>query len=32
MSDTYFSNMKTYFGELHEDVFKNDKIGLFLKS
>jgi len=28
----YFSSMKSYFGELFEDVAKNDKIGLFMKS
>ena len=32
MDPDYFSNMKTYFGELFEEVAKNDKIGLFLKS
>jgi len=28
----YFSNMKTYMGELFEHVVNNDKIGLFLKT
>ena len=32
MDPDYFSNMKTYFGELFEEVVKNDKIGPFLKS
>jgi hypothetical protein len=32
MDPDYFSNMKTYFGELFEEVVKNEKIGPFLKS
>jgi hypothetical protein len=28
----YFSNMKTYFGELFEHAVNNDKIGTFLKN
>ena len=32
MDPDYFSNMKTYFGELFEHVVNNDKVGLFLKS
>ena len=32
MDPDYFSNMKTYLGELFEHVLTNDKIGLFLKS
>jgi hypothetical protein len=32
MDPNYFSNMKTYRGELFEHALNNDKIGLFLKS
>jgi hypothetical protein len=32
MEPDYFSNMKSYLGELFEHVLSNDKIGLFLKS
>jgi len=32
MDPDYFSSMKTYFGELFEEVANNDKIGSFLKS
>ena len=32
MDPDYFSKMKTYFGELFEEVANNDKIGSFLKS
>jgi hypothetical protein len=32
MDPDYFSKMKTYFGELFEEVGSNDKIGLFLKT
>jgi len=32
MDSNYFSSMKSYFGELTENVFNNDKIGLYLKS
>ena len=32
MDPDYFSNMKSYFGELFEEVGSNDKIGVFLKS
>jgi len=32
MEPDYFSNMKTYRGELIAEVGGNDKIGVFLKS
>lgn len=32
MDPDYFSNMKTYMGELFEHVVNNNKIGHFLKS
>jgi hypothetical protein len=32
MEPDYFSNMKTYLGELIAEVGSNDKIGVFLKS
>ena len=32
MNPDYFSNMKTYLGELIAEVKNNDKIGIFLKS
>jgi len=32
MDPDYFSNMKTYLGELIAEVGSNDKIGVFLKS
>ena len=32
MDPDYFSNMKTYLGELRVEVSSNDKIGVFLKS
>jgi hypothetical protein len=32
LDPNYFSSMKSYLGELFEDVSKNDKIGLFMKS
>jgi len=32
MDPDYFSNMKTYLGELRAEVGSNDKIGVFLKS
>jgi hypothetical protein len=32
LDPNYFSSMKSYFGELFEEVAKNDKIGLFMKS
>ena len=32
MNPNYFSSMKSYFGELAENAFNNDKIGLYLKS
>ena len=32
MGPDYFSNMKTYLGELIGEVGNNDKIGVFLKS
>jgi len=32
MDPDYFSNMKTYLGELIGEVGNNDKIGVFLKS
>ena len=32
MDPDYFSNMKTYLGELIAEVRNNDKIGVFLKS
>jgi hypothetical protein len=32
MDPDYFSNMKTYIGELIAEVGKNDKIGIFMKS
>ena len=32
MDPDYFSNMKTYIGELIKEVGKNDKIGIFMKS
>ena len=32
MEPDYFSNMKTYLGELIAEVGGNDKIGVFLKS
>jgi len=32
LDPNYFSSMKSYFGELLEEVTKNDKIGLFMKS
>ena len=32
MDPEYFSNMKTYLGELIAEVGSNDKIGVFLKS
>jgi len=32
MDPNYFSSMKSYFGELFEEVVGNDKIGAFLKS
>ena len=32
MDPDYFSNMKTYFGELFKEVVNNDRIGPFLKS
>jgi hypothetical protein len=31
MEPDYFSNMKTYLGELIAEVGSNDKIGVFLK-
>jgi hypothetical protein len=32
MDPDYFSNMKTYLGELIAEAGRNDKIGVFLKS
>ena len=32
MDPDYFSNMKTYLGELIAEAGSNDKIGVFLKS
>ncbi len=32
MDPDYFSNMKTYLGELIAEAGNNDKIGVFLKS
>ena len=32
MDPDYFSNMKTYLGELIGEAGNNDKIGVFLKS
>ena len=32
MDQDYFSNMKTYLGELIAEAGSNDKIGIFLKS
>ena len=32
MEPDYFSNMKTYLGELIAEAGSNDKIGVFLKS
>jgi len=32
MDPDYFSNMKTYIGELIVEIGSNDKIGTFLKS
>jgi len=32
MDPDYFSNMKTYLGELIREVGSNDKIGAFLKT
>ena len=32
MDPDYFSNMKTYLGELIAETDSNDKIGIFLKS
>jgi len=32
MEPDYFSNMKTYWGELIAELGSNDKIGIFLKS
>jgi len=32
MDPDYFSNMKTYFGELFAEVGSNDQIGVFMKS
>jgi len=32
MDPDYFSNIKTYLGELIAEVGSNDKIGVFLKS
>jgi len=32
MEPDYFSNMKTYLGELIAEVGSNEKIGVFLKS
>jgi len=32
MDPDYFSNMKTYFGELIPELGSNDKVGIFLKS
>jgi hypothetical protein len=32
MDPDYFSNMKTYFGELLGEIGDNDKIGAFLKT
>jgi len=32
MDPDYFSNMKTYMGELKSEAGSNDKIGVFLKS
>jgi hypothetical protein len=32
MEPNYFSNMKTYVGELIGEIGRNDKIGIFLKS
>ena len=32
MDPDYFSNMKTYLGELIAEVGSNDKIGAFLKT
>ena len=32
MDTDYFSNMKTYLGEMIKEVGSNDKIGIYLKS
>ena len=32
MDPDYFSNMKTYLGEMIKEVGSNDKIGIYLKS
>ena len=32
MDPDYFSNMKTYLGEMITEVGSNDKIGIYLKS
>ena len=32
MDQDYFSNMKTYLGEMITEVGSNDKIGIYLKS